>query len=88
MLAGWKLKNRKPRMLPSRIALSKATGVLPVIKASTIMVRVAMADTPAAKPSRPSIRLTALVTPTTHSTVIAMPIQGYTLIASPKGSWI
>ncbi|MNP49141.1 hypothetical protein D3C76_1433100 [compost metagenome] len=74
-MAGWKLKNRKPIMLPSNNRHSRATMTFPIIKAITAIVPIAIADTPAASPSNPSIKLIAFVTPTIHRIVNGMAIQ-------------
>ena len=48
---------------------SAAESSRPAQTESTNMVMLAMAEMPAARPSRPSMRFTALVIPTIHSTV-------------------
>ncbi|MNV39588.1 hypothetical protein D3C71_1311730 [compost metagenome] len=75
ILAGWKLKNRKPTMLPSRSRQISATMTFPIKKAIVAIVAIAIPDTPAASPSNPSIRLTAFVTPTIQKIVSGMAIQ-------------
>ncbi|MNW62914.1 hypothetical protein D3C74_410710 [compost metagenome] len=75
ILAGWKLKNRKPIILPSNTRHIKAIIMLPIRKDITAMVPMAIPDTPAARPSRPSIKLIALVTPTIHKIVSGMDTQ-------------
>ena len=52
------------------------------VRAMTSRVMELMVDTPQAKPSSPSIRLTALVMPTIHSTEMGMDSQP----SSQKGS--
>ncbi|MNP19343.1 hypothetical protein D3C76_1118650 [compost metagenome] len=75
ILAGWKLKYRKPKMLPSSNRHSNTTIVFPIMKAITAIVPIAIADTPAASPSKPSIKLMAFVTPTIHKIVKGIAIQ-------------
>ena len=69
ILAGFRLKGIKPRQAPVRAARIRATFGSDTKRATTSMVRELMADTPTASPSSPSIRFTALVQPTIHSTV-------------------
>ena len=52
-----------------------ATFVSATISAMTVNAAVEMADTPAARPSRPSIKLTALVMATIQMIVIGMESQ-------------
>ena len=74
--AGWKLWGRKPRQAPStdggheRADVVRADGT-DVGEALAVEERAAaaMATMPAASPSRPSMKLMALVMPITHSTV-------------------
>ena len=54
---------------PARAAMTMATGASATAREMTSMVRALMVDTPQARPSRPSMRLTALVIATIHSTV-------------------
>ncbi|MNZ85633.1 hypothetical protein D3C78_1044310 [compost metagenome] len=49
--------------------------VFPITKAIAAIVAIAIPDTPAASPSSPSIRLTALVTPTIQKIVSGIAIQ-------------
>ena len=48
--------------------MSRATSGSATVRAMTSMVMELMVDTPQARPSRPSIRLTALVMPTIQNT--------------------
>ncbi len=79
-LAGLKLKIRKPARLPT-IAREKTAIITSLLRAipswmilpcsaNAAMTPQVIADTPAAKPSRPSLILTAFVIPTIHNTVI------------------
>ena len=58
-----------PTHAPTRAARAMATRFCSVTRAMTSMVVAEMADTPLARPSRPSIRFTELVMATIHSTV-------------------
>ncbi len=88
-LAGLKLKNRKPDRLPSRDKANSAiitslSRISPVWIVLPWMARMAItpqaiAVTPAASPSNPSLMLTAFVTPTIHRMVIGQ--------ASPPKRW-
>ncbi|MOA45933.1 hypothetical protein D3C78_1683810 [compost metagenome] len=69
------MKNKKPIILPSNNRQINATTTFPIIKAITAMVPIAIADTPAANPSKPSMRLMAFVTPTIHKIVNGIAIQ-------------
>ena len=62
----------KPRQPPASAASSSATLGSATISATISIVTELMALTPQARPSSPSMRLTALVTPTIHSTVTGM----------------
>ena len=54
---------------PASAAVSTATSRKLCCMATRKMVAAAMADTPAARPSRPSMRFTVLVSPTIQNTV-------------------
>ena len=69
MVAGLKLYRRNPRMAPARVAVSKAVIVLPSTMATTKTAVVENSAEPAASPSKPSIRLKALVMNTTQPRV-------------------
>src|SRR3954463_1647259 len=77
MRAGWKLYGRNPRQMPSAITASSGP-MLPGASTPASSSRspyakkqpAAIAVTPAARPSRPSMRLMALAMPTTHTTVM------------------
>ncbi len=85
ILAGSQLWRRKARQAPVRAAQnSRVAGCPPCRTASTPMLAAMMAAMPAARPSRPSIRLTALVMPTIHSTDSAIP-QGPRSISPSSG---
>ena len=61
ILAGFILYGKKPRHAPKSAERMIATFVSATISAMTVSAAVEMADTPAARPSRPSIKLTAFV---------------------------
>ena len=62
----------KPTQAPTRAAITTATWNCPPMMAMTSTVVAEMAETPLARPSRPSIRFTELVMATIHSTVRGM----------------
>lgn len=73
--AGWKLKGRKPRHSPSAITATRIEGLSkpsrPAVNSLwsySTNAPEAMAMMPAARPSSPSMRLTAVVIAKTHST--------------------
>src|ERR1035441_1335623 len=68
-VAGLKLYRRKPRRAAARGAVARASGTLCWSSAAIRVVRVAKNPTPAARPSTPSMRLKALVQPTSHRMV-------------------
>ena len=68
--AGLKFLGKNPRQLPASAAVNITADSVPVRIHNTIRHMDAMEDTPAASPSRPSIRLTAFVTPIIHISVI------------------
>mgnify|MGYP006934186701 CR=1 FL=1 len=55
-------------MAPAREAVMMATGYMPCWSATIMTVTEAMAETPAARPSRPSMRFTTLVRLTIQKT--------------------
>lgn len=55
---------QNPKDAPAKAAVKNTTGKSPLCKATKSIVTVAIVDTPAAKPSKPSIKLTVLVIPT------------------------
>ena len=59
--AGLKLKNKNPDKLPVKASIITASTTLPPANASTAITVQAIAPIPAASPSSPSIRFTALV---------------------------
>ena len=67
--AGGKLYPRKATHPAASTASSAAASCTPTAAAASRVGTAAMAATPAASPSSPSRRLTALLTPTSHSTV-------------------
>jgi len=72
IFAGLKLKIRKPNVLAKRIDPIITTNGLGIKIAIMEMVINAMEETPAAKPSNPSIKLIAFVIPTIHKIVIGI----------------
>jgi len=72
--AGWKLKQRKPTVAPARMMVTVAAPTSPFKLATTNMVVRAKSAAPAARPSRPSMRLKAFVMPTNHATVKSIPM--------------
>src|SRR5208283_5899998 len=73
IVAGLKLKRRKPRMAPASVTLINEPSQEWLTSAQTKKTIVENSAEPAAKPSRPSMRLKALVTATTHKTVKGKP---------------
>src|ERR1022692_2419637 len=73
MVAGLKLKRRNPTIAPARITLIKAPSEECTTSETTKNTKVENNAEPAARPSRPSMRLKALVTATTQSTVRGNP---------------
>ena len=69
MEAGLKLKRRKPVSTPASVAAMTAASGRLSASATRKSVTDAISPVPAASPSRPSMRLKALVMPTIHSTV-------------------
>ena len=62
--AGNELNQRKPTHAPTRQAHSSARSSWPeVMNVIAVKVRKTIAEQPAARPSRPSVRLTPLVAP-------------------------
>ena len=72
ILAGLRLYGIKPMHAPASAATMSATFSSDTSSATTRMVTQLMVDTPTARPSSPSIRLTEFVMPTIHSTVSGM----------------
>ena len=70
ILAGRKFQRRKPSRLPTRATLTASTPRWPRNEALTATATVVISAIPAASPSSPSMRFTALVMPTIHSTVM------------------
>ena len=60
----------KPRHAPKSAASTTATFVSATMSAMTVIEAVEIADTPTARPSRPSIRFTAFVIATIQMIVI------------------
>ena len=77
VFAGEKLYGRKPMHPPATATRAMQTGIEPILAPCMYAMYARqsdmMATDPAARPSRPSIRLTALVIPTIHSTVMIYP---------------
>ena len=69
MVAGLKLKRRKPRIAPASTSVITDTNEEWLNSATTKTTRVENNAEPAASPSSPSIRLKALVMPRTHRIV-------------------
>ena len=69
MLAGWKLKRRKAKVAPARIAAIIAGEPRSSDRAMTLKVSAEMAQTPAARPSSPSMKLTMLMMVAIQQTV-------------------
>ena len=85
ILAGLKLYRKNPRAEPARAAVNRATTMTSCCSATRKIVMEAITATPAARPSRPSMRLTVLVSPTIQNTVAgAARYSRYR--KSPKGS--
>ena len=72
IFAGLELKGKKPRHAPTTTAVSMAEATSPFSSMTSSSEIEQMADTPQARPSRPSIKLMALVRPTIHTTVIGI----------------
>ena len=73
IVAGLKLKRRNPRMAPASVTLIREPSHEWLTSETTKNTIVENKADPAAKPSRPSMRLKALVTATTHNTVRGKP---------------
>ena len=69
IFAGFLLYGMKPRHAPASAAITMATCCSETRMAMTSIVIALMVETPLARPSSPSMRFTAFVTPTIHSTV-------------------
>ncbi len=76
MRAGKKLWRRKPRVAPKTIAVKAAAVGLPSESSIAVKASAAIAQTPAASPSRPSRKLTMFITATIQSTVSGPPTHG------------
>ena len=72
MDAGFRLYGMNPTQAPASAARMTAISVSPINSATASIVIEAMDETPTARPSRPSIRLTAFVMATIHRIVIGM----------------
>ncbi|MNP65651.1 hypothetical protein D3C76_1612580 [compost metagenome] len=65
------MKGKNPRVAPTKTAVIIIASRLADVAINIVNSAVAdMADIPAASPSRPSIKLTAFVTPIIHNKVI------------------
>ena len=73
MVAGLKLKRRKPRIAPANAIVSRETKDEWLSKATTKTTNVENNAEPAASPSRPSIRLKAVVMASTQRMVKGSP---------------
>ena len=69
MDAGKKLCRRKPSVVPARMAARMPASGRPMEMAMTAKVPAAMVQTPAARPSMPSMKLTMLTSATTQISV-------------------
>ena len=70
ILAGWKLKIRKPRQAPASAAERITTfSSLPLLIAAAARIPATMATTPAASPSTPSRRLIVFCIPSSQNSV-------------------
>lgn len=69
IFAGWKLKNKKPIILPARMSDKEAMSLLPDNKEVIEIVTRTIIEIPADNPSNPSIKLIALVIPTIQNKV-------------------
>src|SRR5271165_4798289 len=75
MVAGLKLKRRKPRIEPASAKAMSETKEEPVTNATANTTTVEKRAEPAASPSSPSMRLKALVMARTHRIVRGRPIN-------------
>ena len=75
MRAGKKLWRRKPTHAPATIAERMAASIFPSDSARIANVRPAIAQTPEARPSIPSRKLTMFMTATIQTTVSGIPTQ-------------
>ena len=69
IFAGLVLKGRNPRHEPARIAVSSALEVSAMVSVTSSSDSEQIADTPHDRPSSPSMRLMALVSPTIQKIV-------------------
>ena len=69
MVAGWKLKRRKPNVAPANAIVRKAISGFGTMRDITKTTMVEKSAEPAASPSNPSIRLNAFVISSTHNIV-------------------
>ncbi len=89
VFAGEKLYGRNPMQPPATAQNATHTGIMPSlipwIYATYARDSAIMAVLPAASPSRPSMRFTALVMPTIHNTVMryARPAPKYSNAFEP-----
>jgi hypothetical protein len=87
MVAGLKLNRKKPRMDPARASVNNDTNGEPLKMATTKTTTVENNAEPAARPSKPSIRLNAFVIPITQRTVMGSPMyQAKCLVPNNTGS--
>ena len=88
IFAGFLLKGRNPRHAPTSEAITSATSPSDTKSAMTSIEMALMVETPQARPSSPSMRLTAFVMPTIHKTVMgtaSQPRSQYGLSAKTLG---
>ena len=93
MLAGLKLNGRKPTQMPAVTTASSGPtleGSITPTSSSRQPYRknepAPIATIPAARPSSPSIRFTALAIPTTHRTVISADMSGGSTVNPRNGT--
>ena len=94
IFAGCQLNGRNPAHAPIRMALMSAARLknsdwrdrLVMMKLYTKKALFAMSTTPATRPSRPSMKLTAFITSTTTSTVRTRPSTVGTTVTPPIGT--
>ena len=77
ILDGWKLKKRKPKELPIKITHKATTINLKSVTAIMSMLIKAIIETPAASPSKPSIKLIALEAAKIQKIVKAIPTYSF-----------
>ena len=84
--AGWKLCHRKPTDAPAVSAARTPASSLPSESAMIANVAAAIVQTPAARPSAPSVKFTTFITATIPTSVSALPTVSLRPIGSKNGS--